>query len=832
MKAVILAGGFGTRLRPLTVNLPKPMVPFANRPMMLHIIRLLKKHGFDDLVVILYHQPDAIRGYFGDGSKFGVKIEYVTSQEDLGTAGAIGLARRTLQETFLVIAADIVTDIDLSKAVQFHRDHKAAATITLSRVEDPLQYGIVITDTDGHIIRFLEKPSWGEVFSDTVNTGIYILEPSIWQDIAEDREVDFSKNVFPALLARNQPLFGYVAPGYWRDIGNIREYKRAHSDVLKGKIDLQTEGKRIGRIGSDVWIGEESTVSSFSGFEGTVLIGNGTTIGNAQVRSSFIGDRAIVESGADVDNSVLWDGVVVEKGARVVNSIIGRNVHIARDVLLEGENTVADDCVIGRGATLKSQVQVWPGKTVESGSTVTSNVVWGRTWTRALFGSYGIVGVNNIEVTPEMCAKLGCAYGTFLGKGSVVFTARDDHQSSRMLKRSVIAGLMSAGVRVMDLQGAPVPLARFAVKSFAGSGGVHVTRSPYDRQLTQIRFYDRSGFDLSTAQEGAIERLFFREEFARADVEEVGTIEIPPRVVESYREYFLSSLDIEAIHSSGMRFVIDYSYGTPVQFFPAIAGEFGLEIISLNAYADGRRAVRTATEFQSAREKLSSVVRSLEASFGVILDASGEKIFLVDQSGEVLSDTRATAIMISASHRAGTVNSVTLPVTASIELERYLMAQGVTIHWCSTLPRNIIRDATSTDAAADILGGFICSRALPFFDGMLSIGLFLETLAKTNGTLVALKQGTPARDPSHVELPCPWESKGTLMRHVSEHYHDAGEFVEGVKVREEDGFILVLPDQDRPILHLYASYTTVDREHTRLMETEKELRSWEEKPVS
>ena len=242
MKAVILAGGFGTRLRPLTINLPKPMVPFANRPMMLHIVGLLKKHGFDDLVVILYHQPDAIRGYFGDGSDFGVKIEYVTSQEDLGTAGAVGLARASLQETFLVIAADIVTDIDLTKAVQYHREHKAAATITLSRVEDPLEYGIVITDPEGHVVRFLEKPSWGEVFSDTVNTGIYVLEPSVWDDIPEDKEVDFSKNLFPALLAHNQPLYGYIAPGYWRDVGNIREYKHAHGDLLKGKVDLGAPG--------------------------------------------------------------------------------------------------------------------------------------------------------------------------------------------------------------------------------------------------------------------------------------------------------------------------------------------------------------------------------------------------------------------------------------------------------------------------------------------------------------------------------------------------------------------------------------------------------------
>ncbi|HNW84473.1 MAG TPA: sugar phosphate nucleotidyltransferase [Candidatus Cryosericum sp.] len=827
MKAVILAGGFGTRLRPLTVNAPKPMVPFANRPMMQHVVRLLKKHGLDDLVVILYHQPDAIRTYFGDGSAFGVHIEYVVSGEDLGTAGAVGLARALLQDTFLVIAADIVTDIDLSQAIQYHHDHQADATITLSRVDDPLEYGIVITDSDGHIVRFLEKPSWGEVFSDTVNTGIYVLEPSIWQEIPEGREVDFSKNVFPSLLTHHRPLFGYIAPGYWCDVGNIREYKHAHSDVLKGKVDLEPQGERIGRIGSDIWVGDDSKIASFKGFDGSVLIGRGASIGEARIQSSFVGDHVSIQNGAVVENSILWEGATIESGARVFNSIVGKNVHIGKDVLLEGDNIVADDCNVGQGSTLKSQVQIWPGKIVEAGSIVTSNVVWGKAWSRALFGSYGIVGVNNIEVTPEMCAKLGCAYGTYLGKGSIAFTARDDHQSSRMLKRSVIGGLMSTGVRVLDLQAAPVPLARFAVKSVAASGGVHVMRSPFDRKLTTIRFYDRSGFDLSTAQEASIERIFFREEFARADVEEVGTIDIPPRVVESYRDFYLNSLDIPLIQSSGIRFVIDYSYGTTVQFFPAIAGEFGLEMISLNAYADGRRAVRTASEFRDARRKLSAMVKSLEASFGVILDASGEKIFLVDSTGEIISDTRATAIMIGARHAVSAMTSVTLPVTASIELEQYLRGLGIDIHWCSTLPRSIVRETTNTDAGADMLGGFIFSRSLPFYDGMLSIGLLLETLARTEKDLTALKHDTPSRDPGHVELPCPWELKGTIMRRLSEAARDSGEFIEGVKLRESDGYTLVTPDRDRAVLHIYASYTTVDREQARLKDMEAQVRSWQ-----
>ena len=304
------------------------------------------------------------------------------------------------------------------------------------------------------------------------------------------------------------------------------------------------------------------------------------------------------------------------------------------------------------------------------------------------------------------------------------------------------------------------------------------------------------------------------------------TIDIPPRVVESYRDYLLGTLDIAAIRSSGIRFVIDYSYGTPVQLFPSIAGEFGLDIISLHAYADGRRAVRTASEFRDAKRKLSSMVKSLGTAFGVILDASGEKVFVVDQSGEILSDTRATALMIGARHRSGVLNSVTLPITASIELERYVKDKGVDVHWSSTLPRSIIREATNTDAGADILGGFIFSRALPFYDGMLSIGFLLETLAKTGEDLVALKQNTPVRDPSHVELSCPWETKGTIMRRMSELYRDTAEFVEGVKQREEDWYILVLPDRDRPVLHIYASHTTDERERDQLAVTEKLIRSW------
>src|SRR6201996_137510 len=203
-----MAGGEGTRLRPLTSNQPKPMMPLVNRPMIEHIIGLLKKHGFEEIVVTVAFQANTIRTYFGNGSEFGVRMVYATEEMPLGTAGSVRNAMDELTEPFLVISGDVVTDIDLAAVVEFHRERKALATIGLKAMENPLEFGIVITREDGSIERFLEKPSWGQVFSDTINTGIYVLEPEVFDYIEPGKPVDFSSDVFPRLLDDGMPLFG------------------------------------------------------------------------------------------------------------------------------------------------------------------------------------------------------------------------------------------------------------------------------------------------------------------------------------------------------------------------------------------------------------------------------------------------------------------------------------------------------------------------------------------------------------------------------------------------------------------------------------------------
>ena len=217
-----MAGGEGTRLRPLTSNQPKPMVSLCGKPCMEHIVELLKKHGFDETVVTLMFLPKVIRDYFGDGSSLGLSMQYSVEQAPAGTAGSVKLAEDHLRDdTFLVISGDALTDFDLGEIVAFHKQRGAMVTIALKRVENPLDFGVVVVDDEGRIDRFLEKPTWGQVFSDTVNTGIYVLEPEVFDHIPADTKYDFSQDLFPKLFEMGAPLYGYVAEGYWQDIGSL-----------------------------------------------------------------------------------------------------------------------------------------------------------------------------------------------------------------------------------------------------------------------------------------------------------------------------------------------------------------------------------------------------------------------------------------------------------------------------------------------------------------------------------------------------------------------------------------------------------------------------------
>src|SRR5918995_1379090 len=350
--------------------------------MMEHIVRLLAQHGFDEIVVTVAFMANHIRNYFGDGSELGVRMVYATEETPLGTAGSVRNARDELDDRFLVISGDVLTDIDLGAIVRFHEEHEAMATIGLTPVENPLEFGIVITRDDGSIERFLEKPTWGQVFSDTINTGIFVLEPEIFDWIDGGRSVDFSSEVFPGLLDAGKPLYGAVVEGYWEDVGTLDAYVRAHKDVLDGKVDLEIPGFEIS---DGVYVGEGADIHPDVRIDGPAIVGDYCRVeGHARLgEDTGLGPHLRVRA-CDLRNGVRGEEGVV----------------------------LGDECFVGDHAVLGAGVKVYPFKTVESGAVINSSIVWESRGSRSLFGNLGVAGLSNVDITPELATRVAMAFAT------------------------------------------------------------------------------------------------------------------------------------------------------------------------------------------------------------------------------------------------------------------------------------------------------------------------------------------------------------------------------------------------------------------------------------
>jgi len=323
MKAVVMAGGSGSRLRPLTINRPKPMVPLVNKPVIGHILDLLKRHGITEVIVTLQYMAEDIQDYLGDGQSFGMSVEYSIEETPLGTAGSVKQAQSMLDDTFLVISGDAVTDIDLGALVAYHKAKKALATITLYHVPNPLEYGVVIADDQGRIRQFLEKPSWGEVISDTVNTGIYVLEPQVLDYFQPAIAFDFSKDLFPILLSKGDPLYGYVARGYWCDVGNLAEYMRASNDILEGRVQVAELGQHP-RGG--LWCEEGVEIAPDAQLYGPIFLGREVKIKSGAIihGPTVIRDYTIVDDNAHLDRSIVWRNCYIGEGGELRGAIVGR----------------------------------------------------------------------------------------------------------------------------------------------------------------------------------------------------------------------------------------------------------------------------------------------------------------------------------------------------------------------------------------------------------------------------------------------------------------------------------------------------------------------------
>ena len=806
MKAVIMAGGEGTRLRPLTANQPKPMLPLANRPIMEHIVGHVRNHGIKDIVVTVQFLASQVRNYFGDGSDMDVDLTYATEPTPLGTAGSVKNAAEQLDDTFLVISGDALTDIDLGELIEVHRKRDAMVTVALKRMENPLEFGIVITREDGRVERFLEKPHWGQVFSDTINTGIYVLEPEIFEYIAGDRPSDFAGDVFPRLLADGAPLFGHVADGYWEDVGTLEAYRRAHQDILDGRVRVDIRGFQV-RPG--VWIGEGAEVDPDAQLDAPVLIGDDAKVeAGAHLREySVVGSNVVVKRDAELHRAIVLDNAYVGPGASLRGCVVGRSADIKRGGRVEDGVVVGDNADIGRAAILQPNVKVYPFKTVEAGAIVTKSIIWEGRGSRSLFGEWGVAGLANIDVTPELALRLALAFGSTLKKGSRVTIGRDGSRVSRALARAIIAGLTSTGVTCEDLEMSPAPVTRFWATRASASGGIYVRISPRDSQAIEVAFFGDDGSDLDEGARRRIERTYNREEFRRAFGQDMGQLRYPPRVLEHYVAAMLDCVDSAAVRQRAFKLVIDAGSGMCSLVLPHLLPRLGVDALTVDSGIDEQRVAPTTAERQECLERLARLVTSSGADLGVRFDPVAERLTLVDGHGSIIPSDRALLLYVALVVGSEPRGAVALPVSTTRHAAELARRHGVEVIGTKLTASAIMRAAQQDGVvfAGAEGGGYVFPCLHPAYDGLLSFVKLLELLTAQDLSLAEAAATLPVTHLLRRRVATPWEQKGAVMRHVVEAAKGHRTIdVDGIKVfHDGNDWALVIPDTGEPVTHLW-----------------------------
>ncbi len=826
MKAVVLAGGFGTRIQPLTSKAPKPMLPLMNQPILELILDRLDKTGVDEIYLLLYFMPEKIRDYFEKNWQGRASLHYIVPDGDYGTAGSIRYAAQGLDDTFLVMSGDLVTDFDLLPAVKFHKAKEALATIVLTSVTDPLQFGVVIADEKGKIRSFLEKPGWGEVVSDTINTGIYILQPEALKEIPEGRPFDFSKDLFPGLLKAGKPLFAYKAEGYWKDVGNPASYRSVHREAFLGKVKIPFRGETVKVGKGTVWLEQGARVLKGARVSGTVVLGRDVRLPRGQYSDAVFGEGCRIAPGSRFDSCILWNGVAVGGKCNLKNAVICDKGRLGAGVFISEGAVIASDCILEDGVSIERDISLWPGKQVEEGSVLTSNLIWGDRWKASLFEGNVISGRTNVEMSTVFAARLGEAFGSILPESSRILVSRDGHRSSRMLKRAFLGGVLSTGVSAFDLRHNPIPVMSYKLTTFGEVGGVHFRQKPGDESSTQVLFYDEDGFALPDETAKGLERIFFREKFRRSHYHKVGSIFEMPLAREYYREGFNNMISGDMVKARGFSIVLDLAHGPTSNLLPVLLGDLGCDTVILNAHQEEKKPAASPSGIKASMARVGRIVKTLRADMGFFVSPSGQQLFLVDDRGRS-QPVHLTLLFILELLRRTAGRSkprAFLPVQAPLIAARKI--DGITIH-SGRMSRLSGEAFRRNDLIASMNGELAFTRFQPHWDGMFSVACILEMMARTGGRVSEIFEGLPPAHYHWMTTVCPAEAKGKLMRNFREAFNGRKlSFEDGVKVELPEGWILLSPDLHGPTVSLFVETFEKDSVRRLFPQWSRRVKKW------
>ncbi|WP_416676663.1 mannose-1-phosphate guanyltransferase [Egbenema bharatensis] len=608
-------------------------------------------------------------------------------------------------------------------------------------------------------------------------------------------------------------MFGFVADGYWCDVGHLDAYREAQYAALYQRVKLEFD--YIERS-PGLWIGQNTHIDPSALIETPALIGHNCRVGaRAQIASgTVLGDNVLVGSDADLKRPIVWNGVIIGEEAHLRACVAARGTRIDRRAnVLEGA-IVGSLSTVGEEALVNPNVRVWPSKKIEPGATLNMNLIWGHAAHRNLFGLRGVSGLANVDITPEFAVRLGAAFGSTLKPNAQVTVSRDQRPISRMVTRSLVAGLMSVGVNVLNLEATAIPVARTVVPTLAVAAGIHVRVHPERSDHILIEFFDQKGINLSKGREKKIEGAYFKEDFRRAQLPEIGNVVYSSQASDIYSASFERHLNVNAIRNSNSKVVIDYVYAVSGAILPQILGKLGCDAVVLNASLS--HTVPSSSDREVLLSQLGHVVEALKANLGVQVAANGEQLILVDESGSTIRGEMLTALMVHmilTDHPRGTV---VVPVNASSAVEQIARRHDGRVIRTKANPTALMEVChTNPNVVMGGSGemGFIFPQLHPGFDAMFCIAKIIEMLTLQQReigvprTLGQMRTELPRVSHRSLTVRCPWSVKGSLMRQlVQTHPAEALDLTDGVKIfnRHHDSWILVLPDAGEPLVHLYA----------------------------
>ena len=808
MKAVVMAGGFGTRIQPLTNSRPKPMLPVVNRPMMENTMVTLRDLGIKDFIVLLYFKPEVIQDYFGDGSAFGMNITYVIPDDDYGTAGAVKLAQEHIgDDNFIIISGDLVTDFDFQKIFDYHTQKESKLTITLTSVENPLEFGVVIANEDGRIEKFLEKPSWGEVFSDTINTGIYIIEPEILDYIPRGENFDFAKDLFPLLMEEGVELMAGNAQGYWRDVGNPDSYREVHEDIMSNRVNFTMPGEMTTYPDGQLYSEEPIELEEGVEIIGKVVLGKNVQIGKrSKLKNVVISDNVTIEEDCKVSNSVIWENVQIGHGCKIDMAVICNNNVIGKNCKMTAGIILAEGCEIGELVTVEKDVTIWPDKKIESAAIVSSNVILGSRYKNSIFENGNVVGKSNVELTCEMSAKLAEAFGAQIPTGSTVLVGRDHHKSSRMLKRAFVGGMLAAGINIVDLKSIPSSVLRFNLSNRDDfTAGVYFRQDRDDTTTTVITFYNDEALRINSDLAKKIEKAYFKETFRRVDFSQIGHVEESHRLDEclSYKESMVNSYQKRLFSCVDCRIAVDMMHGLASDLLPALLKDLAIDNVIFNNYHDAHRLANFKSLVKRSTEDMENIVTALKLDAGFMLYPFGQRLDMVCDKGTVLSMQASLQVVLKLLDMEGAKEGkkrVFLPTWAPdiIKYDNLEIDRGKYANFTA-------KQLQQYDLIATVDGNYAFTEFSVYRDSMYATIKILELIIKHNVKLSELVKEVEEFYYHQTRIACSQALKGKMMRKFLEDAKGKrSSSTDGVKIwLNETDWILMIPDQYSDHLNLF-----------------------------